>query len=294
MAINHRNFSQTTLAAAITDTGGTSITVTSEASFPTAPFIISIDTEAMLVTTVSTTTWTVTRGYEGSTAATHLNGAVIFHDISAAEADSIAAKKTDNVSVTDKVLGRSSAGAGAIEEIDCTAAGRELINDANAAAQRATLGIDYYGLFLAALARHGALTNLITNGEFETDVTGWVGGTITRETGVPLVGTGSLKMVTTATPYAANIATTIIAGHVYYFGGLVKSTAAAGRKVLAQGSKDTGYVNGIAVDCSASAQTISMFWLSDNTNAYPSFVFDAVVAGESFLLDSVVCYDLSV
>src|SRR5664280_1518036 len=92
--MNHKNFAQTTLAAAITDTGGTSITVTSETSFPSTPFIASIDTEALLVGTVAGTTWTVTRGYEGSTAATHLNGATIYHDISAAEADSIATKVT--------------------------------------------------------------------------------------------------------------------------------------------------------------------------------------------------------
>jgi len=89
VAINHRNFAQTTLAAAITTTGETSITVTSETSFPAVDFIISIDTECLLVTNVSTTTWTVTRGYEGSTAATHLNGATIFHDWSAGEASTI-------------------------------------------------------------------------------------------------------------------------------------------------------------------------------------------------------------
>jgi hypothetical protein len=92
MAINHKNFAQTTLGAAITTTDGTSITVTSEAGFPAVDFIISIDTECMLVTNVSTTTWTVTRGYEGSTAATHTNGTAIYHDISAAEADAIALK----------------------------------------------------------------------------------------------------------------------------------------------------------------------------------------------------------
>jgi hypothetical protein len=43
----------------------------------------------MLVTTVSTTTWTVTRGYEGSTAATHTNGTAIYHDWSAGEATAI-------------------------------------------------------------------------------------------------------------------------------------------------------------------------------------------------------------
>ena len=138
--MNHKNFAQTTLAAAITDTSSTSITVTSETSFPAAPFIISIDTECFLVETVSGTTWTVTRGYEGSTAATHTNGTAIYHDISAAEADAIAGKKTDNVSATDKVLGRSSAGSGAIEEIACTAAGRALLDDATASDQVTTLG----------------------------------------------------------------------------------------------------------------------------------------------------------
>lgn len=94
--MNHKNFSQTTLAAAITDTGGTSITVSSSATFPAVQFIVSIDTEAMLVTNVTGTTWTVTRGYEGSTTATHENGATIYHDLSAAEADSIAAAAPAN------------------------------------------------------------------------------------------------------------------------------------------------------------------------------------------------------
>jgi hypothetical protein len=46
-----------------------------------------------------------------------------------------------NVSATDKILGRASAGAGVIEEIACTAAGRALLDDADAAAQRTTLGL---------------------------------------------------------------------------------------------------------------------------------------------------------
>lgn len=102
--MNHKNFAQTTLAAAITDTTGTSITVADSSSFPSAPFIVSIDTECLLVTNVSGTTWTVTRGYEGSTAATHTNGASIFHDISAAEADSIATK-ANSADVDALILG---------------------------------------------------------------------------------------------------------------------------------------------------------------------------------------------
>jgi hypothetical protein len=55
--------------------------------------------------------------------------------------DSFTYAKIQNVSATDKVLGRSTSGAGDIEEITCTAAGRALIDDADAAAQRTTLGL---------------------------------------------------------------------------------------------------------------------------------------------------------
>ena len=48
--------------------------------------------------------------------------------------------KIQNVSATDRILGRSSAGAGTIEEIVCTAAGRAILDDADATAQRTTLG----------------------------------------------------------------------------------------------------------------------------------------------------------
>jgi hypothetical protein len=66
-------------------------------------------------------------------------GVVVNADISASAA--IAFSKLANVSATDRLLGRSTAGAGAIEEITCTAAGRALIDDADAAAQRTTLGV---------------------------------------------------------------------------------------------------------------------------------------------------------
>ena len=55
--------------------------------------------------------------------------------------DAVTYAKMQNVSATDKVLGRATAGAGDVEEIACTAAGRALIDDADAAAQRVTLGV---------------------------------------------------------------------------------------------------------------------------------------------------------
>ena len=55
--------------------------------------------------------------------------------------DAITYAKIQNVSATDKILGRSTSGAGNVEEIACTSAGRALIDDANASAQRTTLGL---------------------------------------------------------------------------------------------------------------------------------------------------------
>jgi hypothetical protein len=63
------------------------------------------------------------------------SGAVTIKDQGVALAEIV------NVTATDKILGRSSSGAGTIEEISCTSAGRALLDDANASAQRTTLGL---------------------------------------------------------------------------------------------------------------------------------------------------------
>lgn len=68
--------------------------------------------------------------------------ALTFQQLTQVPADgSITYTKLQNVSATDKLLGRSTAGAGVVEEIACTAAGRALIDDAAASNQRTTLGI---------------------------------------------------------------------------------------------------------------------------------------------------------
>jgi hypothetical protein len=55
--------------------------------------------------------------------------------------DAVTYAKIQNVSATDRLLGRSSAGAGDVEEITCTSFGRSLIDDADAAAARTTLSV---------------------------------------------------------------------------------------------------------------------------------------------------------
>lgn len=67
----------TTLNGAI-DSSTTTLVVTSASSFPSAgTFSLMIDSEIMKVTGVSGTTFTVVRGQEGSSAASHSNGATV-------------------------------------------------------------------------------------------------------------------------------------------------------------------------------------------------------------------------
>ena len=74
------NQAVTTLSAAITTTTATSCTVTDASSFPTSGnFRIKIDGELLLVTAASGTTFTITRGIENTTAATHASGADVIH-----------------------------------------------------------------------------------------------------------------------------------------------------------------------------------------------------------------------
>jgi hypothetical protein len=71
----------TLLDADVTDTVGTSITVLDNVSIPTpqSSLLIRVDSELMLWTAKgSTFVWTVTRGYGGSTAATHSTGAQVY------------------------------------------------------------------------------------------------------------------------------------------------------------------------------------------------------------------------
>jgi hypothetical protein len=81
--VYHGNNPQTTLASGI-GSGDTTLTVASATNFPTSPnFPIIVDTELMMVIGVSGTTFTVTRGIEGTTAASHVTGAALGQVITA-------------------------------------------------------------------------------------------------------------------------------------------------------------------------------------------------------------------
>jgi hypothetical protein len=99
--------------------------------------------------------------------------------------------KLQNVSVTDRLLGRSTAGAGSVEEITCTSAGRALLDDADAATQRATLGLG------TIATGNGTWTD---GGSFSGTSSGTNTGdqTITLTGAVTGTGTGSFATAITA------------------------------------------------------------------------------------------------
>jgi hypothetical protein len=72
----------TTLQGSIT-AGATSLVVSSATGAPGVPFRLKIDDEILLVTAVAGTTYTVTRGQEGTPAASHADGAAVEHILTA-------------------------------------------------------------------------------------------------------------------------------------------------------------------------------------------------------------------
>lgn len=94
MAEQIANSAQSTLAAGITNSQST-LVVQSAAGFPTlGNFRLQVDAEIMLVTAVSSTTFTITRAVEGTSAASHLAGSFATLIVTAA---SIIALITDRV-----------------------------------------------------------------------------------------------------------------------------------------------------------------------------------------------------
>ena len=135
-----------------------------------------------------TLTGAVTGTGTGSFATAISAGAVTSAAISSA---AVTYDKIQNVSATDRLLGRSTAGAGSVEEITCTSAGRALLDDADAATQRATLGLG------TIATGNGTWTD---GGSFSGTSSGTNTGdqTITLTGAVTGTGTGSFATAITA------------------------------------------------------------------------------------------------
>jgi hypothetical protein len=113
--------------------------------------------------------------------------------------------KMQDVSATDKLLGRSTAGSGDVEEIACTAAGRAILDDADNTAQRTTLG-------LGTIATQNANSVSISGGSVTgiTDLVVADGGTGLSATTAYAVLCGG----TTSTAALQSIASVGTSGHV--------------------------------------------------------------------------------
>ena len=95
------NLAQTTLNGGINNSV-TSLVVTSATHFPgDGNFRILVDSEIMLVTAVSGTTFTVTRGAEGTTAASHANLATVTCVTTAGQFDGLRASMVTCINAAD-------------------------------------------------------------------------------------------------------------------------------------------------------------------------------------------------
>lgn len=138
---------------------------------------------------------------------------------------------------TNLLAGRSSAGAGVGEEITCTAAGRALIDDANAAAQRTTLG-------LGSIATQDANAVAITGGSITgiTDLAVADGGTGASDAATARTNLG-LVIGTNVQAYDADLTT---------WAGITPGTGVGTALAVNVGTAGAVVVNGGALGTPAS------------------------------------------
>lgn len=156
---------------------------------------------------------------------------------SAVNTDELAASavtyaKIQNVSATDRLLGRSTAGAGIVEEIPLTAAGRALLADADAAAQRTTLGIGTLatqdGTFTGT---HSGTSSGTNTGDQTITLTGDVTGS----------GTGSFAAsIATDAVTTAKIATGAVTTDELDAAAVTAAKLAANSSTVVSGNAPTG------------------------------------------------------
>jgi hypothetical protein len=157
--------------------------------------------------------------------------------------------KLQNVSATDRLLGRSTAGAGSVEEITCTSAGRALLDDADAATQRATLGLG------TIATGNGTWTD---GGSFSGTSSGTNTGDQTITLTGPVTGTGTGTFATAIT--ASAVTEAAIATDAVTTGKILANAVTAEK--LADGSAAIV----AAASPSGTGAFIGQQWVNTNTS----------------------------
>lgn len=154
--------------------------------------------------------------------------------------DAVTYAKIQNVTATDRLLGRSTAGDGVIEEIVCSSAGRALLDDADAASQRATLGLGTLATQSGTFSgTHSGTTSGTNTGDQTITLTGAVTGTGTGSFATTLAAgiVGTSNIASDAVTYDKiqdTSSSDVILGRSTAGGGTVQeiSCTSAGRALL--------------------------------------------------------------
>jgi hypothetical protein len=151
--------------------------------------------------------------------------------------------KIQNVSATDKLLGRSSAGAGVVEEITCTSFGRSLLDDADATAARTTLALAYF----ATYAGNGSnQVEVARGGTGAGDGSSAINNLIPGATSGKVLMTNGVGSYYWGTPVATgtNFGTTLTSSRLTYTATAGQTVFTTGTYVLAKGQTRI-FVNGV-------------------------------------------------
>ena len=147
-------------------------------------------------------------------------------------ASAVTYAKIQNVTATDKLLGRASAGAGVVEEITLTAAGRALLDDASASDQRTTLGLGTLATQSGTFSgTHSGTTSGTNTGDQTITLTGDVTGS----------GTGSFAAsIATDAVTTAKIATGAVTTDELGAAAVTAAKLAANSSTIVSGNAPTG------------------------------------------------------